>query len=203
MNASPDNKLLSYRLQKAIRSNNTRLLFPVIFILLIVCGSCNANEALSVKEKMTAVYSMYEGYRTKEFPDVPDIHPKEALALLESQPVIFVDTRTKAEMAVSMLPDAIPQSKFLAHPESYKNKLVIAYCTIGYRSGKFAQEMKPKGIRVRNLAGGILAWVLEGGKIYNSDGETKKMHVYGKQWDYPASGYRSVKFGLFQRLFGP
>ena len=203
MHTCPSHDQKSGRLSVGIRTNNARMLIPMILILLTAYSSCSADGLLSEKEKKTAVYAMYEGYRAKEFPEVPDIHSTEALALQESQPIVFVDTRTEAEMAVSMLPGAIPQSKFLAHPESYTNKLVIAYCTIGYRSGKFAQEMEPKGIRVRNLAGGILAWVLEGGKINNTDGETKKIHVYGKEWDYPAAGYSSVRFGFFQRLFGP
>lgn len=203
MNIFPDNNGCLLRPHRAVRKGNARPLLLIVLILVTASGFCRADEPLSDKEKKTAVYAMYEGYRTKDFPDVPDIHPKEALALLESQPVVFVDTRTKDEMAVSTLPEAIPPSTFLGHSAHYKNKLVIAYCTIGYRSGKFAQEMKSNGVQVRNLAGGILAWVLEGGKIHNTDGETKKIHVYGKQWDYPAAGYSSVRFGLFQRLFGP
>ena len=104
-------------------------------------------------------------------------------------------------MEVSMLPHAITQEEFLKDPGKYKDKTVVAYCTISYRSGKFAEEMAKKGIPILNLKGGLLAWVLEGGKVYDSHGETKRIHVYGKEWDYPPAGYESVKFGLFDRLF--
>ena len=143
---------------------------------------------------------MYAGYK-KDFPGVRDIPPKKAMELLKEGRLVFVDTRKPAEMQVSMLPHAITQAEFLKDPRKYENKTVVAYCTISYRSGKFAEEMAKKGIRILNLKGGLLAWVLEGGKVYDSHGETKRIHVYGKEWDYPPEGYESVKFGLFDKLF--
>jgi len=42
---------------------------------------------------------------------------------------------------------------------------------------------------------------LEGGKVYNALGETKRINVYGKEWDYPPEGYESVRLGFFERHF--
>jgi sodium/bile acid cotransporter 7 len=91
-----------------------------------------------------------------------------------------------------MLPEAITEDAFLRNPRKYSDKTVVAYCTISYRSGKFAEAAAKKGIRIYNLEGGLLAWVLEGGKVYDSHGETRRIHVYGKRWNYPARGYESV-----------
>ena len=115
--------------------------------------------------------------------------------------VVFVDTRTPEEMAVSMLPGAVSKAAFLADQAAYHDSLVIGYCTISYRSGKFAEDMAAKGVKMSNLAGGLLAWVLEGGKVYDTGGESHRIHVYGKKWNYPPAGYTSVMFGPFERLF--
>ena len=115
--------------------------------------------------------------------------------------ILFVDTRKPAEMAVSMLPGAITLEAFLKDPEKFKDRRIVAYCTISYRSGKFAQEMAKKGIAIFNLRGGLLAWVLEGEKVYDEKGETKRINVYGKKWDYPPEGYESVLLGFFERYF--
>jgi rhodanese-related sulfurtransferase len=174
-----------------------------LLIFFIASNPAAADNPLSDEAKKTVVYGMYRDYKKHDFPDVQDIHPKQAMELLKTKKVIFVDLRKKSEMDISMLPDSIPETTFLENPEKYKNKIVIAYCTISYRSGKFTQEMQKQNIPVKNLIGGILAWVLEGGKVYDPAGETKRIHVYGKKWNYPANGYESVMFGLFETWFEP
>ncbi len=62
--------------------------------------------------------------------------------------------------------------------------------------------MARKGISLVNLQGGILAWILEGGKVYDKSGkEVKRVHVYGNKWDYVPAGYDTVKFGLWEQIF--
>jgi sodium/bile acid cotransporter 7 len=64
----------------------------------------------------------------------------------------------------------------------YKDHTIIGYCTISYRSGKLAEKLGKKGIKMLNLKGGMLAWVHEGGKVYDDQhGETKRVHVYKKK----------------------
>jgi len=174
----------------------------IIIGVAIICRPHAAfgDAPLSDGEKKRIVYEMYEGYK-KEFPTVQDISVPEAMSLMSTGEVIFVDTRTPEEMAISMLPGALPKAAFLKQPMAYQNTLVVGYCTISYRSGKFAEKMAKKGIKIHNLAGGLLAWVLEGGKIYNVDGETRRIHVYGEKWNYPPMGYTSVVFSHFDRIF--
>jgi rhodanese-related sulfurtransferase len=141
--------------------------------------------------KKEIVYKMYADYK-KDFPGVQDISPETALKLLRDDKVVFADTRKPAEMRVSMLPNAVTEAEFESNQQKYTDKTVVAYCTISYRSGKFVEKMMKKGIRIYNLEGGILAWVLEGGNVYDTDGVTRRIHVYGKKWNYPAKGYESV-----------
>ena len=158
------------------------------------------GENLTDGQKRKIIYRMYDDYR-KEFPNVMEISPQEAMKETARGEILFVDTRKPAEMSVSMLPGAITEKAFLKDPEKFKDKQIVAYCTISYRSGKFAQEMAKKGIQILNLRGGLLAWVLEGGKVYDANGETKRINVYGEEWDYPPEGYESVRLGFFERHF--
>ena len=173
--------------------------------VLIVLGGFAAmvrgDRVRSNAEKRKIVYQMYTEYK-QDFPDVRDISPQQAMQLLNQKQVIFVDTRKPAETAVSMLPGAVSEQDFLNHLEQYRDKTAVAYCTISYRSGKFASRMAAKGIALLNLRGGILAWTLEGGRVYDPSGKAvKRIHVYGDTWDYAPADYESVKFSLIEQLF--
>ena len=176
-------------------------IFWTIAGVIFIAHAAGGDDSLTDTKKKDIVYAMYADYK-KDFPAVIDISPQQAMALLQKNTVVFIDTRKPAEMKVSMLPRAIPQSQFLDHPEEYAGKTVVGYCTISYRSGVFAREMQPKGITVHNLAGGILAWTLEGGKVYAENGaETKRIHVYGRKWNYAPAGYEAVVFSLWEQMF--
>lgn len=149
--------------------------------------------------KLEIVYEMYAGYR-KDFPGIEEIDPDEAMRLWREGRTVFVDTRTPEEMAVSMLPDAVSKEDYLSDPDRFGDRTVVAYCTISYRSGLFAKEMAEKDRRVLNLRGGMLAWALEDGPIFDETGETRRMHVYGKKWDLAPAEYETVRFGKFEQF---
>ncbi len=171
-----------------------------LFLVLLVPHTVFCDAELTEEEKKKAVYKMYEEYK-KEFSSVGDMIPQKAMSLMEEGRVLFVDVRKPAEIKVSMLPGAISKKEYLKAPIKFKNKTVVAYCTIGYRSGKFAEEMTNKGILVYNLKGGVLVWVLEAGKVFDASGESKRVHVYGEKWNYLPEGYEAVVFGLLERWF--
>jgi sodium/bile acid cotransporter 7 len=134
---------------------------------------------------------MYRDYQ-KDFADVEDIDPREAMKLLQEGKAVFVDVREAKEQKVSMLPGAITEEQLLRSPEKYGDRILIGYCTISYRSGKLAQKLKAKGLSMLNLRGGLLAWVHDGGKVYDQNGETRRIHVYGRKWDLGPKDYEAV-----------
>ncbi len=150
-----------------------------------------AMDAMNDTEKRARIDAMYRGY-AREFPAVEEIEPRAAMALAESGRVVFVDVRSKKEQAVSMLPGAVTEEEFLKDPDRYKGFTLIGYCTISYRSGKLAEKLKRRGIRMVNLRGGLLAWVHDGGKVYDRDGETRRIHVYGRKWNLGPSSYEAT-----------
>jgi rhodanese-related sulfurtransferase len=84
-----------------------------------------------------------------------------AAAAAKEQPMILVDVRTANEQAVGMIPGALTQEAFevrFATPESLPAGAIVApYCTIGYRSGRYAAQLAAKGFPdVRNHEGVLM-----------------------------------------------
>ena len=171
-----------------------------LFAGMLIFQTAPCGAELTNGSKKEIVYKMYADYK-KDFPSAHDISPGEAMRLIKTRNVLFVDVRKLAEMNVSMLPNAITSNEFLKNPSEYKDFKIVAYCTISYRSGIFAKEMERKGIKISNLAGGLLAWVLEGGKVFDTHGETKRIHVYDQKWNYLPRGYEMVEFNFFEKYF--
>ncbi len=167
-------------------------------VLLVLAAGWACNQGLpSVsdlpdEEKKRIVYDMYARYREESFPDVPQMSPHEAMELMQRGRAVFVDVRTPRERRVSMLAGAVSLQELYADLDNYRDKIIISYCTISYRSAGVTRELAGKGFAAYNLAGGLLAWVLEGGEIHDSSGITRRLHVYGEKWNYPAQGYTAV-----------
>ena len=188
------------RKRTSLRQRATAALLAVLLTALPAVAT-DSDGSLSDGEKKKIVYRMYTDAK-KDFPEVKDLAPQQAMDLMNQGRLVFVDTRKPAEMEVSMLPGAITQTQYLAEPGRYKNMTVVSYCTISYRSGVFARKMQRKGFEVLNLRGGILAWTLEGGSIHDANGrKTRQIHVFGKRWNYAPAGYETVMFNLWEQLF--
>jgi sodium/bile acid cotransporter 7 len=138
--------------------------------------------------KIETLYMQYQ----KEFPETQEVTPRTAIELANTGKVVFIDVREPEEQSVSRLPGAITVDGYLADPEKYDDYIKIGYCTIGYRSGIFAQELGQRGIPIYNLRGGMLAWVHDGGKVYNGSGATKRIHVYGEKWNLAPDNYEAI-----------
>jgi rhodanese-related sulfurtransferase len=126
--------------------------------------------------------------------DVPALRARLGGA---SRSPVLADVRTPAEYATSHLPGAIrvdPGSRGLPaelrsaledqerpHPKD-TGLLLVTYCTVGWRSGglaRFLGDDGGRGIEVRNLEGGILAWANAGGALVDEAGRpTNRVHPH-------------------------
>lgn len=103
-----------------------------------------------------------------DFPKVPRIDPRQLATWLSDakreQPVLL-DVRTKTEFEVSHLHGAQqidPGSKAEAISLP-RTKPIVTYCSVGYRSGAFAENLRAAGYQnVQNLSGSIFEWANEG-----------------------------------------
>ena len=116
----------------------------------------------------------------KEFPNVKSISTADlAKRLAVKDTTILLDVRTAAEFDVSRIAGARrvdPDAGAIALP---KNTPIVTYCSVGYRSAKFAQRLQEGGFTdVRNLEGSIFQWANEGRAI----GPGTKVHPYDKKW---------------------
>jgi len=76
-----------------------------------------------------------------------------------------------------------------------KDKKILLYCSIGYRSEKIGEELQKRGFQqVFNLYGSIFEWVNQGRPVYTIEGkETKNIHTYNKRWSKWMSNVDYVK----------
>ena len=125
-------------------------------------------------------------------PAVPELTVDGLRELQSQENVVLVDVRTPAEQVVSMIPGAITAGDYESNRESYAGSTVVTYCTIGGRSGRYANDLLAAGVKAYNLRGAILAWTHAGGELIDTEGPTKRVHVHGRKFALTAEGYEPV-----------
>ncbi|WP_340152333.1 rhodanese-like domain-containing protein [uncultured Marivirga sp.] len=139
---------------------------------LVACGQQTYDQKLQSLYKKT----------------VPLIQPKAVDKKLNKNEVFILDTRSAKEYSVSHLPNAqfIDYDRFdISQVEDIpKDKEVIVYCSVGYRSEKIGEKLKEAGFQnVSNMYGGIFQWKNEDLNVVNQQGEiTDSVHTYNKRW---------------------
>jgi len=111
----------------------------------------------------------------------------EELKNIQNEVVIF-DARNREEFETSHIPGA----EFLGYknfdPEQLKSigkdKKIVLYCSIGYRSEKIGEKLKGLGFtEVYNLYGSIFEWVNRGFPVVDpQENTTHKVHTYNYSW---------------------
>lgn len=123
-----------------------------------------------------------------KFPEVPQLSAEQLLtATKETQGVLLLDVRDKAEFEVSHLksahwaPDADTARQWIhAAPKSTQ---VVLYCSVGWRSSVLARELIRSGeARVYNLEGSIFEWANQGLPVYQGEAQVQKVHPYNARW---------------------
>jgi sodium/bile acid cotransporter 7 len=156
-----------------------------LWIFVTMAGSDGDDSVMKIE-------TMYRKYR-REFPDVPDVTAAELRLLLDGGEVLVVDVRDANERAVSTIPGAITVEEYERDHSDGRDVSVVTYCTIGYRSGLFADQLRQRGVTVLNLNGGILAWSHADGRLVTPAGEpTKRVHVYGRRWNLLPTDFVAV-----------
>lgn len=116
---------------------------------------------------------------------VPVIDVEKAFSQKES--IIFLDAREKSEFTVSHIPGARYVGYYAFnlknHQDLPKDKIIVVYCSIGYRSEKIAEKLRKAGYeKVYNLYGSIFEWINRGHPVVNNQGQVMEVHSYNKKW---------------------
>ena len=171
------------------------ILFAAVIIISITRNRLLSRELKADSERKEIIHLKYNKYKNKIL-QVKELAPSDIIVRMRNERFVFIDTREPQEACVSTLQHAITKKTYFElleqNPKAYKDATLVAYCTIGYRSGLFAKEMLEKNSVVYNLKGGILGWVHEGGDVFDVHGKTNKVHVCGKEWDLMPIGYEAV-----------
>ena len=132
-------------------------------------------------------WSLINSKIRREFPDVPRISTSDLAARLGNakEKPLLLDVRTKAEFDVSHLAGA-RRVEPGADPKTFslpKDKAIVTYCSVGYRSAAFAKKLRDSGFaRVENLEGSIFRWANENRPLVHEDVPTDKVHPYNILW---------------------
>lgn len=114
--------------------------------------------------------------------------------------VWIVDVRTEEERLVSMIPGAMSSEEYAMRTASEDPDRVVAYCTIGIRSGQWVDQNQTTEKSVANLEGGILGWTHIQGPLeepgrqrgHQRRAATRRVHVQAAYWNLVAEGYEGV-----------
>jgi len=105
---------------------------------------------------------------------------------------ILVDVRSPEETKVSVIPDALTIEQFESISDSFRQRTVICYCTIGVRSEKFARSLRHDGFNAWNFKGSILEWCKHHYPLVDLDGHsTQQVHTWSDAYSVP-SDYEAV-----------
>ena len=128
--------------------------------------------------------------------DIPTISAEQIRTLQSNEEwtdrSVIVDVRAKAETDVSVIPGAITKSEFEKNSLQHQGKTVIAYCTVGYRSGIYGKKLASEGWHAYNYKGSILDWCENQFPLVSRDGETTNhVHTYSSEYKV-AKGYEAT-----------
>lgn len=181
--------------------------------------------------RLTKARELMRGYTSQFKQPVLAWHDIATEMTQRDTEVVLVDVRTAEERAVSVVASAISQEEFLTNKlpriqeqlrvqqgqeqgeeepwQEKKKVLVVPYCTIGFRSGQFADKLvRDYGLPRDMVANG------EGVVLFSHDpnvrfvrpgasGEhvaTNRVHVFGTTWDLCASSLETQIFGMWSWL---
>ncbi|MEH2205538.1 MAG: rhodanese-like domain-containing protein [Nostoc sp.] len=125
-----------------------------------------------------------------QFPTVEEINCNQLAQLLSDSPKprpLVLDARSQAEYAVSHIETAVridPLTEDLAAVATVsKDRPIVVYCAVGYRSAKLVQKFDEAGMKcIYNLNGGIFQWANEGRPIFQNGHPAKIVHPYNAIW---------------------
>lgn len=101
---------------------------------------------------------------------------------------VILDARELEEYEISHIPGAtrigFDNPDFEVMNEIHKDKKIVIYCSIGYRSEKIGAKLEKLGYEnVYNLYGSIFEWANDGYPLEDiQDASTNKLHGYNKSW---------------------
>ena len=127
----------------------------------------------------SAVYSLIES----RFPNTPTVNIDVLEDWKKSEDILLVDVREEEEYRVSHLRGAKNWKSMEDFQHIRKDKRIVLYCSVGYRSAKLVQALQRIGYtQVYNLKGSIFAWTNAGKPVFQAEKQAASVHPYNELW---------------------
>ena len=153
-------------------------------LLLLVVAGCFGGIASS----HAIGWSLVNAKIRRDFPAVRRITTVELAEWINdprrSQPFLL-DVRERAEFEVSHLPRAhhVAPDAPASTVHQPIDLPIVTYCSVGYRSGAFAERLRAAGFtNVVNLEGSIFRWANEGRPLFRHQRQVEMVHPYNRTW---------------------
>ena len=168
-----------------LRSLGRRLLLlSLLFLLAAAVWVLVVATTTEPVERLT----FFKDQVRMRFPQAPQLSTDELAARLESgEEIVLLDVRRPDEYAVSHLPRAVrvdPNAAATLPPGVDPDLPVVAYCSIGWRSSKWVEELRDQGVDAMNLEGSIFQWAAEDRPMVRGDEPTSVVHPYSRLWGW-------------------
>ena len=171
-----DEKTLDDELFRARRENRRhfRRRIAIIGVVLAVAAGIEWRRPIGV-------FAVGRWYAHKA--GGPTVSVDDAMDMIEAGDALMIDVREPEEFAVSHWEGARPLPLSAIKREGWpanwpRDRPIIAYCTVGYRSGVAARLLGEQGLEARNLVGGILALTHTRPSLVNESGRTWTVHTW-------------------------
>lgn len=157
-----------------------------LIALLLLAACAKPVQISQVAPSADPLHDIKQTVRNK-FPTVQQLSTNDLDAWLKdtnrAQPLLL-DARTPAEFAVSHLRGARNAEQIEAALKDYpKDKPIVAYCAVGYRSSVLSEKLMQRGFtKVSNLEGSIFQWANEGRPVYNGTQIVQQVHPFDAKW---------------------
>lgn len=140
--------------------------------------------------RQPADMSSVKAWVRSEFPDVEQVSTTTLHDELENGKAhmpLLLDVRGEEEYRVSHLPGAIRVEPGGELPQSLlslpRDTLIVAYCSVGYRSSELVERLKKEGFtRAQNLEGSIFEWANKGYPLERDGKPVHEVHPYDESW---------------------
>ena len=155
-----------------------------VLLMLVALGCCFGGIATS----HAIGWSLVNAKIRRDFPAVRRITTAELAEWINDprrpQPFLL-DVRERAEFDVSHLPRAhhVEPDAPASVVQQREDLPIVTYCSVGYRSGAFAERLRAAGFtNVVNLEGSIFRWANEGRPVFRGATQVHEVHPYNGTW---------------------
>jgi rhodanese-related sulfurtransferase len=128
----------------------------------------------------------------ERFPAVHQLGTAELAARrAANDDILLVDVREPDEFATSHiqgarnvpLDGAAPADFAAAFADVPKDREIVLYCSVGYRSSMAAERLHELGFEaVHNLEGSIFEWANDGRPLVDAAGPAERVHPFDAEW---------------------